>query len=130
MDIKKITDSVKFLFDQYKGLKILPLYAWGRYYMHELRGESFETDGYTFGNYKYIIPDERLNWPLLRAIDRYHRESNDRSFQVAIGDIIQPSRKECIKEYGFDSSGGIALLVIKGKKGELTIEAIDCESPE
>jgi len=130
MNEQEIIKSVKFIFDAYKDLEVLPLFAWGRYYKYELAGSPFEVDDYQFGDFHGIeIKDKRFNkkqWELLDEIDKV----KDQEFQCKLEGIIYPDREDCVKETGFDDRGGMVLYIAKCKDGGLSIDMADCNSPE
>ena len=130
MDKQNLIDSVKFIFDAYEDLRVLPLAAWGRYYQYELSGSPFDVEGYQFADYHNLeIEDKRFTkqqWDLLKEIDSVE----DDEFYCKVEDIVWPFRDECVKYSGFDDRGGMVLFVVKDDEGKLIIETASCDSPE
>lgn len=129
IDELKIIDSFKCVFEKFSDLKVLPIYAWGRYYKYELAGDPFDIgseDG--FCRFRHMIDDERLNVELLKEIDKQIRQDDE--LVNKLDSVFENlAREDCVETFNFDKRGGRALIIIK--ENELfKIECITCDSPE
>jgi hypothetical protein len=125
----EIINSYKFLFEKFPELRVLPIYAWGRYYVYELAGDPFEV--YYEGNFccfKHMIK-KRVDFKILKEIDDQIEVEKDEDLLFKIDSIITPDRDVCVKTFGFDQRAGRALIIIKNDD-KFEIECIECDSPE
>lgn len=118
------------IFDAYPQLKAIPVYAWGRYYKYELRGESFEKyieeDGFT--GFQGMVEHQQLDWKLLEEIDAKHNVEGKEMWTGEWGDF-SPYRREMAEIYNFDNRGGMCVIVER-TDNNLVVNVIPCDSPE
>jgi len=120
VNLQKIIKDITPIFEKYTDLTAFPIYAWGRYYKYELRGEPFDSSGYAWSEgISYGVKDVKIDWKLISKIEK------EQDFNIHI-----PDRKEWAYEYGDDERGGQMAVAIKDKKGKIKIEFYDCDSPE
>jgi hypothetical protein len=131
---KSFIEAWKPLFDLEPELKAIPVYAWGRFYKYELRGEPFEC-GIDEGGFSSFIgingmqPDYKLQKDLLLSLDEKYNDEDGPIYTGKIGDY-SPSRSSVVRAFDFDSRGGNCLIVVKKDDGEFEVVAVDCDSPE
>lgn len=126
---KKISEEViqswKSLFELYSELKLLPIYAWGRYYKYECAGSSFEIfPEFGLSDLKNLNI-KNIDWDLIKKIDN---EISDKIRNCEIGDYFF-DRKEIANAWNWDDRAGRCLIISKNDNNlELICER--CDSPE
>lgn len=116
------------IFDKYPTLKVLPIYAWGRFQRYECAGEDYEQipseDG--FNSFEYLLTNEEdeyeIDWEVMADLDRnYHKEIKH------ICDLY-PKRREIVFCWELDEPGGNCFLLVRNEQIDLVM--LDCDSPE
>lgn len=132
--IEKLIDAWKPVFKAYPTLKLLPVYAWGRYYKYESAGNPFEYVNESDGLEGFSGLDidttsiGHIDWLLLEDIDEEHNQQGGNLWTGKWGGF-SPFREDMVKHWDFDERGGMCVVIVK-KDEILTVEVVSCGSPE
>lgn len=133
---KELIKAYKEMFNLYPNLTKLPVYAWGRRCKYENAGSAFEytlEDGARFHGLAMMCNYNKdyfskSDIKLLKKIDKIENSDKGKLYTGEIGDFV-PDRESCVKAYKFDDRYG-QCLVIEKNNGKLSVNCIDCDSPE
>lgn len=121
ININEVLNNFKPIFDKYKELMYFPVFAWGRYYKYELRGEPFEIGPEDFAERCLNITNgPKLDWKLINEILE----------NKIIENISIPERKDWVYDYNDEDRGGTIAIIKKSEDNTLELKFYRCDSPE
>ena len=124
----ELIDAYKEIFRLEPDLEAIPIFGWGRYFMYELAGDSFEKsneDGYA-SMVRSLDLYEHIDEEMMEKIDEKYGD------RISSGDLCDyyPDRSQVTRKYDFDERGGMCLIAKRNEDNTIRIEAVTCDSPE